>query len=176
MSYDFILNKSFWETNFAPKIKDLTDNFIIELQNDSNYISYREAQDNYDESLKKYELEHNSILYFLVCLGLFFSFILIIPFYWNWKTFQKLRQKRDELLANIDNLAKVCVAKTNEFAQNISLTNYIKSINALTKLQRIGPITTELANEINQWSLFNLNYDEKSIPILPHDVFEITIR
>lgn len=164
MSYDFILNKSFWETNFAPKIKDLTDNFITELKNDPNYISYREAQDNYDESLKKYELEHNSILYFLVCLGLFFSFILIIPFYWNWKTFQKLRQNRDELLANIDNLAKVCVAKTNEFAKNISLTNYIKSINALTKLQRIGPITTELANEINQWSLFNLNYDEKINP------------
>jgi len=56
------------------------------------------------------------------------------------------------------------VAKTNEFAQNISLTNYIKSINALTKLKRIGPITTELANEINQWSLFNLNYDEKINP------------
>lgn len=164
MNNDFELNKSFWQTNLVPKINDLNNNFVNELQNNSSYISYCQAQNDYYDSLKKYEIEHNSILYFFVCLGLFFSLILIIPFYWNWKMFKKLKNNKDHLLKIIDEQSKECRTKTIEFAKNINLIDYISGIKNLISLKRIGPITSELVNEIKQWSLFNLNFNEEINP------------
>lgn len=157
--------KSYWDENFSPKIENLRERNFEFVKNAKEYDLLQQRSNEYEDSKINYAINHRSFLYFLVCLGLFFSFILIIPFYWNLKKYKEMREIKDHFQNEINLAFNNLISAKKDWVSLINYENWIEEIYKLLSYKQMGPITQELVDLMNGWVpsdnplSFNKNYN-----------------
>lgn len=145
-----------FENEIKDKVLENAESFLSNLVTDEIIHEHDEANKEYLKACENYKKQHNQFAYvMLMIFGLFFSFILIIPFYWALKKFKQMKENKDDLLAKKEITIEAKLAIHRKLISRFDIVTCSNIIDKSLNVKNYGPITENVIESFKEIESFN---------------------